>query len=374
MQHNLRASLMQFANVLQTELFPRLSEEVGPMSSHTALFVAACVMIPFERYIPCGRWIGRPSRDRLSIARAFLAKSIFGLKTTRQLLERLRVDTSLRSLCGWSSVRQLPHESTFSRAFAEFAESGLPEFAHEAVIKATQSQRLIGHISRDSTAIQARERYPESKLGKLQRGSGAKTKDKKKALGASRLPEQSLRMDGEQMMMKLPVRCSLGVKQSSRGHRSYWRGYKLHLDVADGQIPITALVTSASLHDSQAAIPMMRVTSKRVTYLYDLMDSAYDAELIHQVSGELNHLPIIDTKSPQNQVTQLPSRRKLKKEMAPAQKMRFRNRTTVERVYSRLKDEFGAADIRVRGGKKVAAHLMFGVLALTVDQLLRLAG
>jgi hypothetical protein len=45
---------------------------------------------------------------------------------------------------------------------------------------------------------------------------------------------------------------------------------------------------------------------------------------------------------------------------------------TVERVYGRLKDEFGGRMIRVRGPKKVMAHLMFGLLALTADQLLRL--
>ena len=44
----------------------------------------------------------------------------------------------------------------------------------------------------------------------------------------------------------------------------------------------------------------------------------------------------------------------------------------IERVNGRLKDEFGARFIRVRGAGKVMAHLMFGVLALTVDQLLRL--
>ena len=46
----------------------------------------------------------------------------------------------------------------------------------------------------------------------------------------------------------------------------------------------------------------------------------------------------------------------------------------VERVYSRLKDEFGGRTVRVRGASKVMAHLMFGVLALTVDQLLKLTG
>lgn len=58
----------------------------------------------------------------------------------------------------------------------------------------------------------------------------------------------------------------------------------------------------------------------------------------------------------------------------PAQQQCFELRTMVERVYSRLKDEFGARFIRVRGARKNMAHLMFGVVALTVDQLLKLMG
>ncbi len=44
----------------------------------------------------------------------------------------------------------------------------------------------------------------------------------------------------------------------------------------------------------------------------------------------------------------------------------------VERVNARLKDEFGGRNVRVRGAAKVMAHLMFGVLALTADQLMKL--
>ncbi len=58
----------------------------------------------------------------------------------------------------------------------------------------------------------------------------------------------------------------------------------------------------------------------------------------------------------------------------PAQEVRFEERTMVERVYGRLKDEFGASIIRVGGTSKIMAHLMFGVLALTVDQLLDITG
>ncbi|HEY6344837.1 MAG TPA: transposase, partial [Bryobacteraceae bacterium] len=59
-------------------------------------------------------------------------------------------------------------------------------------------------------------------------------------------------------------------------------------------------------------------------------------------------------------------------EMEPARAHRFRERTAVERVYARLKDEFGGQTVRVRGAAKVMAHVMFAILALTVDQLLRL--
>ena len=73
-----------------------------------------------------------------------------------------------------------------------------------------------------------------------------------------------------------------------------WTGYKLHIDTADGDIPITCLLTSASLHDSQVAIPLATLTAGRVTSLYDLMDSAYDAPEIAQRSHALGHVPIID--------------------------------------------------------------------------------
>jgi hypothetical protein len=56
-------------------------------------------------------------------------------------------------------------------------------------------------------------------------------------------------------------------------------------------------------------------------------------------------------------------------EMSWAEQDRFAERTMVERVFSRLKDQFGARLIRVRGARKIMAHLRFGVFALTVDQL-----
>ena len=55
-----------------------------------------------------------------------------------------------------------------------------------------------------------------------------------------------------------------------------------------------------------------------------------------------------------------------------AEQQRYKERTAVERAYSRLKDDFGGRHVRVRGHCKVHAHIMFGVLALFADQALKL--
>ena len=125
MNNNLFAKLTQFTHILQQELFPRLEPVLGPISDRGALFIAVCAMVPIAKVLPSGRWNGRPSKDRQSIARAFLAKSVYGFLHTRQLLEVLANDATLRRLCGWTHASQVPHESTFSRAFAEFANSQL---------------------------------------------------------------------------------------------------------------------------------------------------------------------------------------------------------------------------------------------------------
>jgi hypothetical protein len=181
------------------------------------------------------------------------------------------------------------------------------------------------------------------------------------------------------MLAALPVDCAGSVKKSAKGQPYFWRGYKLHLDVADAQIPISAILTSANVHDINVAIPLMTMSSQRVTWLYDLMDSAYDGNVLLAHIRELNHVPIVDPHPRRNgrsrsQLPKLLPPLKLAPELAPAERIRYRERTTVERVFSRLKNEFGGTYIRVRGAAKVMAHLSFALLALTVDQLLKLTG
>lgn len=73
----------------------------------------------------------------------------------------------------------------------------------------------------------------------------------------------------------------------------YWTGYKLHLDTIDGGIPVSALVTSASLNDSQAAIPLATITGERIINCYDLMDAILSISLDRKVSCQLLRHPCL---------------------------------------------------------------------------------
>ena len=148
----------------------------------------------------------------------------------------------------------------------------------------------------------------------------------------------------------------------------YWqhtiRINKLHLGVSDGDIPISAILSSASVHDSQVAIPLMQMSSERVTHLYDLADCAYDAKQIKAYSHSSGRVPIIASNKRGGE--SIP--------MEPAKAVRFRERSSAERVNSNLKDNYGGRFVRVRGAAKVMAHLMFGIIALTAKQLFNMLG
>ena len=178
------------------------------------------------------------------------------------------------------------------------------------------------------------------------------------------------------MLSKLPKSCDIGCKKNSQGFKESWQGYKLHLDINDIGMPLSAIVTSASTHDSQVAIPLMKMTEERVgVVLYELMDSAYDCPQIEAASRKLGRIPIIDINPRRNAEKQAEKRDRsvLKGLGIPlSQDVRFNERTTAERANARLKDDFGAKTLRVRGHAKARCHLMFGICVLAADCLLRL--
>ena len=369
--------IMQRWNVIQHELLPELREQVGTLTPKLEKVIHTLEWVRIEEFtVSIWQGVGRPPCQRGWLANAFVAKAVLGLTTTAGLIERLTIDRALRRICGFPLCKKLPSESTFSRAFEEFAQARLAERVHEALIKDYLSDQLMGHLSRDGTAIMARERpaksphaadvptaqsamqtpaVPARKRGRP-RCSEARPPAKASPIQRQRQPSLA------QMLAEIPTRCDHGTKCNAQGYKMGWNGCKLHIDTADCGVPISALLSSASMHDSRAAIPLSLISQTRVTHLYDVMDAAYCSLELHDYCRRLNHVPLIDHNPRGGQ----------KEEFEPADAIRYNERTVAERINGRLKDEFGANDVMVKGPIKVMGHLMFGVLALAADQLMRL--
>lgn len=355
--------------VVQKSLFPHLDECLKtPLTDQEKRLVAILEIVQVEKFVPkkaWDQWLGRKLLEREALARSFVAKSLYKHPTTRALIRALRSTPNLRSLCGFEKVGDIPSESTFSRAFAEFANGKLGKTVHGVLVKDYLAGELIGHISRDATAIAAREKPAKKEIApKVKRKKGRPAKNEVREPAPEKRIDKQVTQTAEEAIKELPVICDRGTKKNAKGYKESWNGYKLHLDVNDYGLPISTILTSASLHDSQAAIPLMKLTSEKVTYCYDLMDAAYDADKIWETSRKLGHVPIIDRNPRRGEV--IP--------MAPHEAARYNERTSAERCNSRLKDDFGARNVMVKGAAKVDMHLMFGVITLFADQLIRLLG
>lgn len=352
---------------IQENLFPHLRECLDdPLTEKQKDLIMILEVIEIEKHVRRlnESWTGRPPEDRCCLARSFVAKAVYNFDNTRMLIDLLHTMPALRKICGFVQRSDIPSEATFSRAFQEFALSELGDTAHKALVNTHLSDQLIGHIARDATAIEGNEK-PRKKKKKEKKAHkrGRPKKGEIRELKEEKRLDQQVNQTPLEALRNIPVHCNVGTKKNAKGYKETWIGYKAHIDTACCGLPVTVVVTAASLHDSQVAIPMMKMTSERITYLYDCMDSAYDAPQIRGVSRSLEHVPIID-KNPRSKGNAIP--------MAPAEALRYNERTVAERTNGRLKEEFGGRHVKVRGHAKVTLHLMFGIIALFADQLLRL--
>ena len=146
---------------LQRNLFPGLEEccerRLTGKELQLTSILSLVAMEPFADHT-CPQMFGRKRRERRSIARTFVGKAVYNHPIIRAILKALRGSPVLRRICGFVTRAHIPSETTFSRAFREFAHNGLGHRVHEALVARRVKSELVGHISRDATAIQGREK------------------------------------------------------------------------------------------------------------------------------------------------------------------------------------------------------------------------
>jgi transposase len=366
---------------LEQSLFPRLEESMGKLSSKEEKLIKILDFAQIEKFVSSIH-ITNPPKDREEMARAFVAKQVYNLQTTRDLIERLKIDRTLRVICGWRYRNDVPSESKFSRVFKEFSGQHIATKAHDLFIEKYLSETLFFYHSIDATAVELREKAVKSKKEvKPKRRQGRPRKGEElPPKKPSILQQQEQMNDAEEMLSLIKTECNTSIKQNSKGNRHRWIGGKLHLSVVDGDIPITALYSSATVHDSSLALPLIKQSSQKVNYLYDLADAAYDNKIIKTYSEKQNHRPIIDInpKNSKKLKAQIALAKSEKKILQPlklyndSDDIHYNQRSSVERVNAYLKDSYGCSKIYYQGAQKVASVFAFAVLSVCITQSLKL--
>lgn len=363
---------MSFSNTLskfwynvQSVLFPMLEKDIGKLSKKYKKLAAILDLVRIEEFITSKTYIeGRPLKDREAIARAYIAKIILKIHYTKDLIEKLNSDMQLRNLCGFKHLPKIPSESTFSRAFNEFAKIKLPERVHQELINKYYKDEVLENVVTDSTPIEAREKHLRKEKVK---SKTIKRVKKKKNGELNRRQKQLLEPDLNKMIDDLPIHCDKGMKKSAQGYTKAWKGYKLHVAITDDCIPLSAIVTSASLNDCEVAIPLSK-KCKNITNLYDIMDAAYDHPEIKEHSRSLGHIPIID-QCPHSRAQKIEKEaeksRKKSLRFKTVEDIRYAQRFKTERFNALYKDYYGGRTIVYRGHSKVSCQIMFGLLAIT---------
>ena len=129
---------MEFSPIwkrIQRSLFPRIEDCLGPLTEEHRKIVAILEIVRIEDQIrQSRRGTGRPPHDWLPIARAFVAKAILNLSSTRALIERLQADATLRRILGFRAGRPLLHKSSFSRVLVALARTEIPERTNAVLV------------------------------------------------------------------------------------------------------------------------------------------------------------------------------------------------------------------------------------------------
>ena len=115
---------------LENCFFPELKEQLETLSTKEEKLIKILDFAQIEKNITVVTITNTP-KDREEIARAFIAKSVYNMQTTRDLIDRLHSDRVLRVLCGWRYKIDIPSESKFSRVFAQLSKLNIAQKTHE---------------------------------------------------------------------------------------------------------------------------------------------------------------------------------------------------------------------------------------------------
>jgi len=224
------------------------------------------------------------------------------IPTIKDLVKRLREDILFRLDCGFFLSESIPSEASYSRFIRKLSQStAMEEMFQQVVMRAWEEGFMADDtIAIDATHIEARDQAPtkEEKVPSPPKKRGRKAKherdawlleqqqeEEKKSIFEKKIADQ-LPVSYEMLRQQMPISPQWGVKHNSEGKHVYWYGYKGHFAVGTkSQYILEALLSSGSMNDGKAAIPLLKGIQTHVqgySFNHATMDAGYDYEPIYQ--------------------------------------------------------------------------------------------
>jgi len=244
---------------------------------------------------------------------ALVARIVERIPTIKDLVKRLRNDFMFHLECGFLFSDCIPSEASFSRFTQKLSESKALETVQETVLLQAIQEGSVDDdvVSFDATHFESRDRAtPQEKKPKTEpKKRGRKPKAEQKAYQQEKQErdgqktiyektiEDQLYVSLETLRTDVPLHPNWWIKKNSEGKNTFWFGFKAHLAVGSkSQYILQSLMSSASLNDGKAAIPLLKGLQKRLSSLtvqYGVFDAGYDYDAIYRQLHQMKVKAII---------------------------------------------------------------------------------
>jgi hypothetical protein len=315
-------------------------------------FHIAQTLLSSEERIQLTRFhsVGRKGYNLFPIFGILMLKLMYHERTMKETLQHVEENMNLRDILG---LPQVPSEASMSRLSRKIEAIVSISAMHERLIGVYDEGmgRIIGHLSMDSTTIEAREKpfkkekappEPPKKRGRKAKGSVEEKEYLERLAREEEARLQYLAATPEKLIAELEMRCSITAKKNSKGKIQYFIGYKAHIATDDFGVPISFVVTGACVHDSKVAVPLLKAVYDLTDYFYILLDKGYICPAVNDYADMIERPVIIDRKTYKGK-DPIP--------LEPAAAQRYKARTIVERTNSELKDGYLPDKIYKRGSQ-----------------------
>lgn len=264
----------------------------------------------------------------------YVAYYLLGLPSVSDLIRLLHDNPYIADACGIPSSQSIPSQPTFSRFFTKLSRRSIRGQVNQVFHKLTQKlYRTLPEfgksVAMDATDIKA-----------WSNGGHGESTDKD---------------------------AGWVIKTDTAGRGKFTWGYKVSLLVdTTYELPLAIKVMSGNNHEIKAASRLLsqaRWINSKFHPEYVIADASYSSEELRRlIRRQYRAIPIIKTN---------PVHKRAMKAYpeSPEWQLIYNRRTSVERLFARLKAHRKLNSLRVRGINKVGVHCLLSVIALQAQVL-----